>query len=319
MCVAIAQSNKTAVKLVFESRIRALLIIFPMLTVVCGSHGVSAATPINQIQPLNPDARVVINNVRGSIKVIGSDKSDLIVSGQLGEGARLETSGNADYYTIKVVNSNTKGWLLWRAAGEDTQLVVNVPRAIGLIIDSVSADVDVSGLVGGRAVSVSTVSAQQRVDVQTKRLVLDSVSGDMSVKGQFDYLKLGTISGAIKSEAASAQMRLDTISGDAKIVLPSIKNLVAESVSGKLDVQLAGLAESDVHLEAVSGAVILEIPQDASTRLSLESFSGKITSAWGSAQSNELGLGSKLEQVLGDGKAQIQIETFNGDIDLKKR
>ena len=64
----------------------------------------------------------------------------------------------------------------------------------------------------------------------------------------------------------------------------------------------------------------LEPPDpDASARLRASSFSGSIRSDFGSVKEPEHGPGSSLDATSGSGDGQVKIQTFSGDIEIRRQ
>jgi DUF4097 and DUF4098 domain-containing protein YvlB len=68
----------------------------------------------------------------------------------------------------------------------------------------------------------------------------------------------------------------------------------------------------------MSGDVRLYLPADASARLNASTFSGSIRSDFGTVREPEHGPGSSLDATAGSGSGQVKLETFSGDIDIRK-
>jgi predicted membrane protein len=69
----------------------------------------------------------------------------------------------------------------------------------------------------------------------------------------------------------------------------------------------------------MSGNVQLQLPANTSANLHASSFSGDLRSDFGTAKKPEHGPGSSLDARLGDGAGKINIETFSGDLRVRKQ
>jgi predicted membrane protein len=69
----------------------------------------------------------------------------------------------------------------------------------------------------------------------------------------------------------------------------------------------------------MSGDVQLLLPGDVSGSIHASSFSGDLRSDFGNAERNEHGTGSELNAQQGNGKARIAIESFSGDVRIRKQ
>ena len=62
----------------------------------------------------------------------------------------------------------------------------------------------------------------------------------------------------------------------------------------------------------------MAVPASTSARFRVETFSGSIKSEFGSAaRSDEYGPGMELDTTVGDGDAQVRIESFSGTVKIR--
>lgn len=286
---------------------------------------VQAATSIDETRPLDARAEVEISNVRGSIKVTGSDRSDIRITGSIGEDAKgLIIEGDDKRLQVRVDYPESNGWGGWWGSGDvdDSHLVIELPTGVELAVESVSATVRVDNLRG-------------------ERLKVESVSGDIEVKAAAVEVELSAVSSDIELELDGSQsVDLESVSGDLILSGRVTESIEAETVSGNVDVDLAdsalakfsgntvsgdlklriGLADGGrLGIEALSGDVELSLPAATSATLRVESFSGDIRSAFGEVKSEDAGPGSSLRATLGEGSGQIRVESFSGDVRIESR
>lgn len=270
-----------------------------------------AATPIDEARPVAADARVKITNIAGSITVTGWDRDEVHVTGELGDGVEsLEIDGDADQLTIEV--RYPEGHRNYDI--EPSRLEVSVPRGARLEASGVSADVAAGGLTGD--VRLDSVSGDVQAELDTDRPArLKSVSGDLGLKGRAGGATLETVSGDIRAEGVSGDLRIKTVSGDAELRTGKLSHLEMESVSGELDAFIDLAQGAEVRIKSLSGEVQLGLPASASARIFADSYSGEIQSDFGSATKD----GRRLDATAGGGDAEINIETFSGEVEIRRR
>src|SRR5574337_342325 len=197
-------------------------------------------------------------------------------------------------------------------------LELHVPRAASLDIDVISAPLVVDGLAGGN-IQINTISGNARINARTVALDVDSVSGSVALSGHADRASLQTVSGEILAPSLGEQVKLQTISGRIQAGGGPWRKLSLSTVSG--DVQLTGGLTSggDVDIDSMSGDVQWRLPAATSARLHASSFSGDLRSDFGTPTRAEHGPGSSLDTRLGTGDGKIRIETFSGDLRLRKQ
>lgn len=295
--------------------------IYLLLTVLLAAGSALAGTPITQTRAVNADARIDVSNIKGSVTVIGWDKAEVAISGTLGDGAKgLAVEGGADHLTIKVQPPDKQGWFSWGADTRmgDTTLDIKVPKSAEMKIQVVSADVSLSG-VAGRSLSVDSVSGKLRLDSTAKDVELDTVSGNIDLTGAADHAHIETVSGNIRARGLNGQIKFDTVSGDVDADNGSYREVNAGTVSGDISLRGKPIDNARVDVQTMSGDVHLFLPADAPARLRASSFSGRIRTDFGTVKEPDHGPGSSLEASNGAGTGQVKIETFSGDIEIRKQ
>jgi DUF4097 and DUF4098 domain-containing protein YvlB len=280
-----------------------------------------ADTPINETRAVNADARIDVSNVKGSITVSGWDKPEVAISGTLGDGAKkLAVDGDASHLRIKVEAPDRQGWFSWGADTRmgDTMLDIKVPRGAEMKIESVSADVSLTG-VAGRSLNVDSVSGKQRLDSGAKDVELDSVSGDIDITGKAERAHVETVSGNIRARGLGGTLKFETVSGDVDAENAGYREINAGTVSGDIELRGAPDDGARIDVETMSGDLRLRLPSTASTRISASTFSGRIRSDFGKVTEPEHGPGSSLDATVGGGAGQVKIETFSGDVDIRQQ
>jgi hypothetical protein len=298
-----------------------LALPFAIACALAPAAPVHAATPIDRSIPADADARVEVANVRGSIEVVAWDEPQVVLSGTLGEGSELKVEGSGARIVARIETPDGKGWGWWGRSGPaaDTRLVVKVPRAATLEVDAVSADVRIDGLAGSREISVETVSGDLRVQAQVERLEVSSVSGDVEFGGGAQRAQLETVSGDLVASGVGGEVDVETVSGDARVAAGEVDRVGASTVSGSVDLDLTPRGSATIRAETMSGELRLRLPASLSANIEAETFSGSIRSDFGTVRTEEHGPGESLDAKVGDGAARIDLESFSGDVEIRKR
>ena len=294
-----------------------------VLSVLLAPGLASAGTPINETREVDATARIEVNNVKGAVNVSAWDRNEVAISGSLGDGAkRLAIDGGRSSLSIRVEGPDkSKSVLSWGSDSsmQETILDIKVPRAAALEIGVVSAEVAVNDTAGGN-VQVDSVSGRMRlVSVQSPRLRLESVSGDIDFQGRSDDASVETVSGDVNARGVGGRTRAETVSGSMRISANGpLKQFNASSVSGDMEVT-GGLAPGGrMEIETMSGDVRLNLPAAVSARITAESFSGTLRSDFGTVRKPERGPGTSLDASAGSGDGEISVDSFSGDVTIRK-
>ena len=279
-----------------------------------------AGTPIDEKRTVNPRARIDISNVRGAVTVSAWDRPEVAISGTLGTGSKgLSIEGGESRLSIKVESPESSGWFNWGSSSrmEDSILDIKLPREADVEIDVVSAEVAVSG-VGGRSLEIDSVSGKVRVDGSAREVEIDSISGSVEITGSGERTAVATVSGEVVARASGGVLKFETVSGNVRVEAGAYREVEASSVSGDINVRGRPLAGARLDSETMSGDVRVDVPGDLSGHVEAETFSGRIRSDFGTVDEAEHGPGRSLNARLGNGDARLRIETFSGDVEIRK-
>lgn len=293
----------------------------PLLLALCAAPAL-ADTPINLQHAAAPDARISVSNVKGQVTITAWDRNQVQVTGTLGDGAEpLAIEGSDRNLEIKV-RPRGGGSGLFNWGGDNTMgattLELRVPKGATLDVDVVSAPVGIDGMDGG-GISVNSVSGRVRVDARTPTLEVESVSGTVQQSGLAERAELQTVSGDILAPALGAEADLQTVSGRIQAGGGPWRKFNLSTVSG--DIQLNGgvTRGGSIDIDSMSGDVQLQVPADISATINASSFSGDLRSDFGQVSEHDHGPGSELKAEIGGGQGRIHVETFSGDLRIRKQ
>jgi DUF4097 and DUF4098 domain-containing protein YvlB len=281
----------------------------------------AAAHPLNETWNVAADAHVSLGNVRGKLDVSGWDKNEVALSGSLGAGSTLEVSGDARNLVLRVKATHS-GWFGGNGPDHDSALVVHVPRSAALELHVVSADAAVAEM-SGKSLTAGSVSGTLTLASTAPQIDVDSVSGDVSLtmpkSDPQARAHVQTVSGDIQAKNLAGHVKLETVSGTIGCACGVVRELETGSVSGDANIDAKPAAQARLHLESMSGDIRLRLPANLSARIDAATFSGGIGTDFGTAHDKERGPGSSLQANIGGGDAQIRVQSFSGDIELRRQ
>ena len=199
-----------------------------------------AATPIDETRTVNADARVSVDNVKGSINVSVWDLNEVHIGGSLGEGVeKLEIDGGGDHLDIQVHYPQSSGWFGGNGKSGPTRLDIKVPRAVVLDLEAVSADIEVSGI-DSQGLDAESVSGNVSIDARAREASISSVSGDLELRIDAQDLRVESVSGNITATGdISGSLRAEVVSGDIDITAGELREIRLSTVSGDVDLRAA--------------------------------------------------------------------------------
>ncbi|HKT32547.1 MAG TPA: DUF4097 family beta strand repeat-containing protein [Gammaproteobacteria bacterium] len=267
---------------------------------------------INQTLSAAPNATVRINNVAGSIKVLGWDKNQVQVTGTLSDGVTLDFHNSGNGVEIRAVypeNSHDNA---------EADLTIQVPAASRLSVNTVSADILVSG-VNGRA-QLESVSGDVTLDSHASDISARSVSGEVSITGSAPgaHILGHSISGYVKISGVDGDVQAESISGTVKVFQSRLDRARLGSTSGSVAFSAALAKSGSYTFNSTSGNLSLAFPKAPDARFDIYTFSGDIDNNFGpkAQHTSEYGPGMELHFTNGTGSAQVTAHTLSGNITL---
>lgn len=227
---------------------------------------------------------VYIHTVSSDVSVFPTDEEDIKIhfygrSALKSEKALPKLITNLKGNKLKIEIEYPKVLFSWAAA--DVLLDIYIPRDYrdNVIIDVVSAEVDISNL-----------------DIDNFQC--KTVSGDLKIKS-----------------LDSDNLTLKTVSGDVSI-MNFTGNLKADLVSGDIDVGYK-FFDNNVDIKTISGKVTIDLPQNAEFYLKTNTVSGEVVAKFPITMISFNKM-NQLEGTVGTGDNSIIIDTVSGDIYINK-
>jgi hypothetical protein len=270
--------------------------------------------------PAKP-AVVEVSILRGSIQVVGYEGKEVIVEARPREKS---LSGEEEDVATDRRRERIERRLAERAAvlaGEEEQEKEKKDKAAGMKLIPLSA----SGLTveeENNHVSVEVESWRRAYDLDIKvpagsSLKLESVHSS--------GVRVENVGGEIEAENANGGITLLNVSG----------TVIASTTNGDIEVVLARLTpDKPVSLANFNGDIDLTLPADAKATMRIKSQQGDVYSDFDLAlksapvRTEESGKKSgrfrvsierAVEGTIGGGGVELKLETFNGDIYIRKK
>jgi hypothetical protein len=250
----------------------------------------AAQQSVDETRAVAADATITVNSISGWVKVVGSDRSDVRITGTLGRGIeKLEVTGSGSRLDVRVIypkNCNDCG---------SAELELAVPAGARPEVQTVSAEIDVSGVKGDTRV--------------------ESVSGDITL-ATAGSVRARSVSGELTIRGGGPRLDAHSVSGDVEVTMDTVSDAELETVSGDVRVASALAPRGRLEATSVSGNVELTVPAGTGADFEAESFSGSIRNALSreAVDEDQRGHGRKLRFVTGDGSAQVYLKSFSGSI-----
>ncbi len=271
-----------------------------------------AQTTVDQKRPAPPDGAVSIENMAGSVKVVGWERSEVQVKGTIGDGGELSLEGSGKRTHIEIEADGNP-------MGVKSDLEVFVPAGSSVDIEGFQATISVSGVTG--AVKAETVNGSITQTGAARGVELQSVNGDIEVTKATGRIQAEAVNGGVTVRDGSGDIEASTVNGKLLVTGGSYERAQLESVSGGVRFESALAGRGVLSIDTVSAPVELLLPAGVSAEFEVSSFSGRITNELGPAaeKHGKWTPQTELRFTTGSGGARVTIETLSGAIGIRKR
>lgn len=306
---------------------------------LCLSWTALADEKINRSLDVSKTPYVQIEHVNGSAKVIAWDKSEVKVTGTLGDRTEkfiFEKDDNEVLIKVKV--ENNRGWNNWGSDNGD-DLEIFVPRQSKVYYSAVNADVELVQVRGGAR--VETVNGSIDAKELAGRIRLESVNGRITAGSLEGDVKISTVNGTIDSRSSkgkedsyesvngnidvvseSGDINVETVNGDIELELGKVNQLNMDTVNGSIDAKLELAENGEIEASSVGGSINLYLQSDVSARFDIEGHAGgNITNKLSDdkMQKAKYGPNRWLKFSLNGGSAKVNVSTVSGRVRLGKK
>jgi len=292
------KTNKTAVALT-------LMILAAGLT--------WSAQTVNERHPVARGAEINIENIAGSLTIVGWDTAEVQIEGTLGDGVEgLDVEVDDDSVSIEVeYDEDYHGRQV-----TETVLTIRVPSSSPVSVETISSSIDVSGFRG--ALDLESVSGRITVKGMPESLDIENVSGAISVESAPDKSDLASVSGSITVGVAMGSLDAENVSGSIVIEGGTLAGADLETVSGNITCKAIPGSQGDIDMETMSGSITLVVDAGAVASYDLETFSGTIANEFGPEPKklSKYTPEKELRFNTGTGGPSISLNSFSGSIKL---
>lgn len=262
------------------------------------------------------DGHVDVSNIAGSVVVQGWSRDEVEVTGSLGRSVEeLIFERNKDEITIKVKVPKKGG------RGIDSDLHINVPEDSSIDVGTVSADIEVSDVLGEQR--LHTVSGDVTTESAGSDVSAESVSGDVEIDGDNseNETNANTVSGDVTVFRAAGTIRAESVSGDVVVDEGSFRRATLNTVNGEILFRSKLQDGGRFSAETVNGDIDVEFQGDVSARIEIDTFNGDIRNCFGPdpERTSKYTPGWELSFTEGEGAGRIEMSTMNGDLSICRK
>lgn len=255
-----------------------------------------------------PGDRLVIRDLTGRVIVRGVE-GDVVrtLAGPSGPGSPAPTRSDG-----RIVLSGRDA----RGRSPTRDLVVEVPRWLALDVRAEELRVSVEGLAA--AVDVRTVEGDVEVREVEGSLNLWSVDGEIRVYGASGPVRARSVDASVELHRVRGDVEVGSTDGDLDLLDVEADRVDAQTVDGDVTFEGPLRPGGTYVLVTHDGDVTAAVPEGAGVRVEVSTFDGTFEADVPVTLDRFRG-GRETAFTLGDGRARLVLQAFDGDIRLRHR
>jgi DUF4097 and DUF4098 domain-containing protein YvlB len=256
---------------------------------------------------VHPGVRLELHDVGGDVKVQAWDKPSIRISA---------THGSRDYLDISV--SAVAVGVRARSRRGSPALVdyeIWVPAATPLDISGPQADVFVDGLTGD--ISAETVEGAIQVRGGNGYISLRSTEGAVTLEGARGRVQVSSVEGKITLKDVAGQVTVETNDGDITLDGVDGDDVDANTVDGAVKFRGAIKDGGRYHFATHDGDLDITVPDATNATVYVATREGNFDANF-PVTVPKARKGKRFSFTMGNGSAKIELESFDGSINLTK-
>ena len=259
---------------------------------------------------LDRNGTVSVSIYSGHVNVVGTSGSSVRIRGT-SERDELDIRNRAGSISVSLEPD--------RGHGGRAELELSVPVGTNVILEAFSAPLSVRGVKG--EAKLETLSGSLEIDDAVGTVSAEAVSGNITIGKVDGDVRAESVSGSLSLSDVEGNIATETVSGRISILRAKSKSARAETVSGSIGYSGSIEPTGNYVFKTHSGRLTLGIPADAGATVGLQTFSGTVDSEFPVTMETGItrnGYESKFEFRVGNGRARVILETFNGNIIIQR-
>jgi len=255
-------------------------------------------------------ARLVISNFAGEVIVHTWDKDSVHVTAR--HQARTKVNIRPQSSSVSISSSGYMG------APGSVDYDITAPAWMAVRIEGTYNFVTVDG--AQAEVFVTTVNGDVIIKGGTGTITAKSVAGEVQVDGARGKISVSSVNEGIKITNTSGDITAETINGEITMSGIDSKSVDATTVNGTI-VYEGKLADGGHYAFGThNGDVALGIPENSNATFTIRTYQGSLSTDFTleGYDRKEPQRGRRIMATLGNGSADVNLETFGGTIKLRK-
>jgi hypothetical protein len=262
----------------------------------------------DQTVPVSRGTRLIVDNYAGEVIVHAWDKDAVHVIAR--HGTRASVAVRPGEGTLSVRSSG--------GSAGSVDYDITVPAWMPVKIEGEFNFVSAEGLQA--EISAETVRGDIVIRGGSGFITAKSVQGEVTVDGARGKINVSSVNEAVTITGSSGEIVADTTNGDVTLSRIESGSVEATTVNGTITFEGTPAGNGRYHMATHNGDIIVAVPEASNITFMVRTYSGEFSSALptkGPAAGQARG-GRRVQYTLGSGSAEMELESFGGEIQLRR-
>ena len=278
----------------------ASLAAFTLVVLATGTH-------TDTTFAVKPGTRLELSNFAGSIAVQAWAKNAVRVSADHSSRVTIQVDASGPTLSLEATH--------WRGIPTSVDYQITVPKWMSLQLSGVNTDISVEDSEG--EVNAQSVQGDVTVTGGTKSVSATSVEGDVRITRASGKIECSSVNADVHVTESSGQIGVSSVNGEIVLTAIDSDDVEASTINGAVSYAGALKDGGSYRLGSHNGEVSLAVPERANATVAVTTFSGEFSSSF-PVQLSETRRGKRFSFTLGSGKARVELESFQGEIRLRR-
>lgn len=196
-----------------------------------------------------------------------------------------------------------------------SEMEIVIPAWMPVQIEGVHTDIEVQG--GKSEIKAQTVHGDIEVLGGGNFLSLSSVDGQVKVVGARGRVQASSVNEGVELSGVTGDITAESVNGDVVLLRPDSKLVEVSTINGGVLFDGVTRAGGVYTLSTHNGNILMGLPENPDVSVSVSTFGGDFSSFL-PIQVSETRRRRPFTFVLGKGGAQLELESFQGNIRLER-
>ena len=260
----------------------------------------------DQTLQVSRGSQLFVNNFAGEVVVHAWDRNEVRVLAH--HNSRVRVSLRQEQNTVRINSSSSSGTT-------SVDYDITVPAWMPVRVSGPFNYVEIDGVEAD--IAAETVRGDVRVKGGSGVVTLKSIEGEVYAEDTKGRLSVSSVNEGVTLLRPSGEVSAETINGEITITDAKATSVEATTVNG--DVRYTGtIADNGLYrLTTHQGDIVVGVPDKLDATVSVRTYQGEFRSSF-VVNAGETRRGRRQTFTLGRGTAQIELESFGGEIRLRK-